>query len=128
MIGIGLRLAISGGREAVVRLVVLAAAVGLGVGLLLTAVSGINAVNAQNARHAWLWTGTTLEPAGHAPAGTDLLWWSTSADDFGGRQIVRVDVAATGPAAPVPPGIPRDPGPGQYYASPALASLLRSTP
>ena len=28
----------------------------------------------------------------------------------------------------MPPGIPRDPGPGQYYASPALAALLRSTP
>ena len=28
----------------------------------------------------------------------------------------------------MPPGIPRDPGTGQYYASPALASLLRSTP
>jgi hypothetical protein len=28
----------------------------------------------------------------------------------------------------VPPGITHDPGPGQYYASPALAALLRSTP
>ena len=42
--------------------------------------------------------------------------------------MVRVNVAATGPTSPVPPGIPRDPAPGQYYASPALASLLRSTP
>ncbi len=61
-------------------------------------------------------------------AGTDPLWWSTSGDEFGGRIIVRVDVAATGPTSPVPPGIRRDPGPGQYYASPALAGLLRSTP
>jgi hypothetical protein len=37
-------------------------------------------------------------------------------------------VAATGGSSPVPPGIPRDPGPGQYYASPALAALLRATP
>ena len=37
MIGLGLRLVITGGREAVTRLIVLAAAVGLGVGLLLTA-------------------------------------------------------------------------------------------
>ncbi len=28
----------------------------------------------------------------------------------------------------MPPGISHDPGPGQYYASPALAALLRSTP
>ena len=128
MIRLGLRLAVSGGREAVVRLVILAVAVGLGVGLLLTALSAINAVNAQNLRHAWLWTGTTQEPAGSAPAGTDPLWWSTSADNFGGKLVVRVDVAATGSTSPVPPGIPRDPAPGQYYASPALASLLRSTP
>ena len=128
MIPLGLRLTLSGGREALTRLAILAAAVGIGVGLLLTALAAINAVNAQNHRHAWLWTGTAQEPAGHAPAGTDPLWWSISGDNFGGRTVVRVDVAATGPTSPVPPGIPRDPAPGQYYASPALASLLRSTP
>ena len=37
-------------------------------------------------------------------------------------------MAATGASSPVPPGISRDPGPGQYYASPALAALLRSIP
>jgi hypothetical protein len=128
VIPLGLRLAFSGGREALTRLAILAAAVGLGVGLLLTALAAINAVNAQNLRHSWLWTGTAQEPAGHAPAGTDPLWWSISGDNFGARTVVRVDVAATGPTSPVPPGIPRDPAPGQYYASPALASLLRSTP
>ncbi len=128
MIALGLRLAVSGGREAVVRLVILAVAVGLGVGLLLTALSATNAVNAVNARYAWLWTGTASVAPGHGPAGTDPLWWSTSGDEFAGRAIVRVDVAATGPTSPAPPGIPRDPAPGQYYASPALASLLRSTP
>jgi hypothetical protein len=128
VIGLGLRLAISGGREAVVRLVILAVAIGLGVGLLLTALSVINAVNAQNARYAWLWTGNSAEPAAHGRAGTDPLWWSISGDEFGGRVVVRVDVAATGPTSPVPPGLRRDPAPGQYYASPALASLLHSTP
>ena len=128
MIGLGLRLAVSGGREAVVRLVVLALAVGLGVGLLLTAVSAENAVRTQNDRHAWLWTGSSFVPAGAAKAGTAPLWWKIGPDEFDGRQIIRVDVAATGPTSPVPPGIPHDPAPGRYYASPALASLLRSTP
>ena len=127
MISLGLRLTISGGREAVIRLVILVAAVGLGVGLLLTAVCGINAVNAQNDRHAWFWTGTSLEPAGAAkPA--DPLWWHLSGDTFGGQQIDVAEVAATGPTSPVPPGLLRDPAPGQYYASPALARLLHSTP
>jgi hypothetical protein len=128
MIRLGLRLAVSGGREALVRLVILAVAVGLGVGLLLTALSATNAVNTQNDRHAWLWTGTSHEPAGPASAGPDPLWWSISGDEFAGHLVVRADVAATGPSSPVPPGLPRDPGPGQYYASPALASLLHSAP
>jgi hypothetical protein len=47
MIPLGLRLTLHGGREAVRRLLVVAA-VGLGAGLLLAAVSGINAANTQN--------------------------------------------------------------------------------
>ena len=45
-----------------------------------------------------------------------------------GRLIGRVDVAATGPARRSRPGIAALPGPGEYYASPALATLLRTTP
>ncbi|HEX9540489.1 MAG TPA: FtsX-like permease family protein [Streptosporangiaceae bacterium] len=127
MIGLGLRLVISGGREAVTRLVVLAVAVGLGVGLLLTAVAGTNAVTTWNNSHAWLWTGTSSVPPGPA-AGIAPLWWHPSADTFAGQQIDRFDVAATGTLSPVPPGITHDPGPGQYYASPGFAALLRSTP
>ena len=127
MIGLGLRLVLSGGREAVTRLVVLVVAVGLGVGLLLTAVAGTNAVTTWNNSHAWLWTGTLAVPPGPA-AGIAPLWWHPSGDTFDGQQIDRFDVAATGASSPVPPGITHDPGPGQYYASPALAALLRSTP
>ena len=61
-------------------------------------------------------------------AGVAPLWWHPSGDTFDGQQITRFDVAATGASSPVPPGIARDPAPGQYYASPALAALLSSTP
>ena len=128
MIGFGLRLVVSGGREAVIRFLVLAAAVGLGVGLLLTAVAGTNAVNAWNDSHAWMWTGTSSVPRSQAPAGIAPLWWHPGSDTFDGQTIDRFDVAATGTSSPVPPGITHDPGPGEYYASPALAALLRSTP
>ncbi|MGH3287756.1 MAG: FtsX-like permease family protein, partial [Streptosporangiaceae bacterium] len=129
MIRLGLRLAVSGGREAIVRLVIVAAAVGLGVGLLLTVVSAVNAVNTQNDRYAWLDTGTSPSPGGAtAAAHRDPLWLLFTSDLFDGQAIYRADVAATGPASVVPPGIPRDPGPGQYYISPALAALLRSAP
>jgi FtsX-like permease family protein len=127
MIGLGLRLAVSGGREAITRLVILAVAVGLGTGLLLTAVAATNAVNAWNGRHAWFYTGTAWVPRAPA-AGVAPLWWDPGSDIFDGRQINRFDVAATGASSPVLPGIPRDPAPGQYYASPALAALLRANP
>ena len=58
MIRLGLRLAVSGGREALTRLVILAAAVGIGAGLLLSVISAVNAVGVQNDRYAWLDTGT----------------------------------------------------------------------
>jgi hypothetical protein len=127
VIPLGLRLVISGGREAIIRLLVLAAAVGLGVGLLLTAVAATNAVSTWNSRHAWWYTGTAYVPSGPT-AGIAPLWWHPSGDTFDGQQINRFDVAATGASSPAPPGIPHDPAPGQYYASPALAALLRSTP
>ena len=147
MIRLGLRLAVSGGREAVVRLVIVAAAVGIGVGLLLTVIAAVNAVGVQNDRYAWLDTGTPAASApvqgvvgvvgqqGRAASGgattatsRDPLWLLFTTDLFDGQTIYRADVAATGPASPVPPGIPRDPGPGQYYISPALSALLRSAP
>jgi hypothetical protein len=128
VIPLGLRLVISGGREAVTRLVVLAVAVGLGVGLLLTVVAATNAVSTWNNRHAWFVTGTAYVSPGPATAGIAPLWWHPTGDTFDGRDIYRFDVAATGTSSPVPPGITRDPGPGQYYASPALVALLRSTP
>lgn len=133
MIRFGVRLAVAGGRDAVARLVTIAAAVALGVGLLLTTLAGINAVNNQNTRYAWLNSGTVAVAdragsAGHAPPGTDPMWWLANYDYFDGHTIGRIDVAATGPDSPVPPGIPRLPGPGEFYASPALERLLATTP
>ncbi len=96
VIRLGLRLTVSGGREAATRLVVLAAAVGIGVGLLLTAVSAVNAVGAQNDRYAWLDTGAKnlLQtsprgrpgvPAAPAAAGSaasrDPLWGLVTTDE-----------------------------------------------
>ena len=120
-----------GGREAAIRLVVTAAAVALGVSLLLVALAGINAVNAQNGRYAWLGSGAAFAPRPQArPARRrphDPMWWLLSADTFDGQLIGRVDVAATGPLRRSRRAIPRLPGPGQYYASPALTRLLRTT-
>ena len=137
MIRLGLRLTLGGGKEAAVRLAVTTAAVALGVGLLLAALAGMNAINAQNARIAWLNTGSfagnrpglrTTPPADETRSTGDPLWWLFSTDYFGSQTIDRVDLAATGPHSPVPPGIAHLPGPGQFYASPALSHLLHTTP
>ncbi|MYS22181.1 FtsX-like permease family protein [Streptomyces sp. DvalAA-14] len=145
MIRLGVRLTLSGGKDAIARLVIVAAAVALGVGLLLGVLAALNATGTQDARNAWLNTGTAgaagptgparvsgsageSHPAAGDGAAVDPLWWMLRADSFDGKVIGRVDLAATGPRSPVPPGIPRLPGPGEFYASPALIALLDSTP
>ncbi|HEY1626775.1 MAG TPA: FtsX-like permease family protein [Streptosporangiaceae bacterium] len=122
MIRLGLRLTLNGGREALIRLIILVVSVGLGTGLLLISVSGINAVNHQNGRYAW------LESSASSRGQAAPEWWLVTADYYQGQVIARVDVAATGTTSPVPPGLPRVPAAGQYYASPALAALLRTLP
>ncbi|RAO07093.1 FtsX-like permease family protein [Micromonospora noduli] len=117
MIRFGLRLAVAGGREALTRLIVIAAAVAVGSGLLLTTLAGVNAVNSQLTRYASMYPNASTGDA-------DPLWWSTRQDYFHGEQIIRIDVAATGSTAPTPVGIPTTPGPGEYYASPAFRELL----
>jgi FtsX-like permease family protein len=129
VIRLGLRFALAGGREAITRLALIAVAVAVGVGLLLATLAGLNAVNTQNARYAWLETGYA---GSNAPAAqqtsADPLWWQLRADYYQGKKIGRIDLAATGPRSPIPPGIAQLPAPGELYASPALAKLLRRTP
>ncbi|MFD7640501.1 FtsX-like permease family protein [Kitasatospora sp. NPDC059795] len=143
MIRLGLRLAVSGGREAIVRLAITAGAVAIGVGLLFTTLAAINGVHAQNGRNAWLNTSFVnrlpadreAAGAGNAAAGqpgaagaVDPMWWSTRRDTVLGRELGRVDVATTGPRAAVPPGVARMPAAGEYYLSPALARLVDEMP
>ncbi|MFD0741097.1 FtsX-like permease family protein [Phytohabitans flavus] len=125
MIRFGLRLALATGREAIVRLVIISAAMAVGVGLLLATIAGIHAVGSQNQRYAWLNSGLVGETAG--PKAADPMWWLLRDDYTRGARMARLDVASTGPDAPVPPGIPRLPGPGEFYASPALSERLRTT-
>ena len=125
MIRLGLRLTLGSGREALLRVLVTAAAVALGVGLLLAALAGINGLHAQSDRGAWLNSAVQPTPPTSPASG---LWWEPSTDSFGSQLIDQIDVAAAGPGAPIPPGMSRLPGPGQYFASPELVSLLRSQP
>ncbi|MFK0105711.1 FtsX-like permease family protein [Streptomyces sp. NPDC091217] len=125
MIAFALRLAVSGGREAVARLVMIAAAVAVGVALLLSAFASMNAVERSSQRQLWLDTGAASRTE---RASVASLWWRPHRDYYDGSSLTEVDVAATGPDSPVPPGLAHLPAPGEYYASPALARLIRDTP
>ncbi|GAA0659970.1 ABC transporter permease [Kitasatospora atroaurantiaca] len=125
MIRFALRLTLSGGKEALARLVIIAAAVAIGVGLLLSTLASINAVDRTNSRQLWLNSGSVTNTA---TAPVDPMLWRYHRDYFDGREITSVDVAPTGPTAPIPPGLAKLPAPDEYYASPALAKLIRSTP
>ena len=124
MILFGLKLIVTGGREAVTRLLVITAAVAVGVALLLAVLAEFHAFQTGSSRPCWECT-NLAELSGPQDHG---LAANYSVDFYQGQSIERLDVAALGPGAPVPPGISRLPGPGQYYASPALAHLLATVP
>jgi ABC-type antimicrobial peptide transport system permease subunit len=124
---LGLRLALQSGREAVVRLVVTAAAIAIGVALMLAVLADFNAFKETNNRPSWESTAGSVVTRNYG-ADRHAELWNYSNDIYQGQTIERLDVAALGPGAPVPPGITRLPASGQYYASPALAALIRSVP
>ncbi|WP_051450169.1 FtsX-like permease family protein [Actinospica robiniae] len=123
---LGLRLTLDAGREALVRLVVVAAAVAVGVTVLLCVAADFHAYSTTTGRACWECT-TGTSPSKVSPDGSAELW-NYSTDDYQGRTIERLDVAVLGAGAPVLPGLTRMPSAGQYYASPAMRRLLDSVP
>lgn len=127
MIRLGTRIALAGGAEALTRLVATALGLALGVGLLLYAAAAFPALHAHDVRAGWYATSAYNRQPAQDEATTDPLLWRLVADRFQDHDLIRVDVAAEGPRAPLPPGLTRLPGPGQLAVSPALARLLRTT-
>ena len=125
MFRLGLQLTLRSGREALVRLLITAAAVAMGVALLLGVLAEFHAYQVNANKQCWSCTQGAAVPS-TLPSHGDL--WNNSVDFYQGQTISRLDVAALGPNAPVPPGITHLPPAGDYYASPALAALLRTVP
>jgi hypothetical protein len=122
---LGLQLTLRSGREAFVRLLITAAAVALGVVLLLGVLAEFHAYESNAYQQCWSCTTGNSVPSA-LPDHGEL--WNNSVDFYQGQTLSRLDVAALGPHAPVPPGITKLPAPGTYYASPALEALLRTVP
>jgi hypothetical protein len=118
---LGVRLAIGGGRTSktgVVRLVLSTIGIGVAVAVLLIAASAGPMFNARSARDAAQYP--THEPV----AGVDPLYTELTTSEFRGRPIGGTYLRASGPNAPLPPGVSRLPGDGEILLSPALADLL----
>jgi hypothetical protein len=125
MFRLSAHLAVSGSRESRTRLIVTAVAVAIGAAILLAVLADFHAFQVTSNRP--FWEGTTVSSAATRSADRTELW-NYSNDIYQGRTIERLDVAVLGRHAPVLPGLSRMPGPGQYYASPAMAALLRAAP
>ena len=126
MIRLGLRLSLNGGKEAMVRVFVTAAAVALGVGLLLACPGRWQ----RSERSDRPWCVARLGGAGV----TDRRRHRTGC---GGCRASISSAARRSIASTLPPpdrtlrsrrGLPTYPGPGEYYASPALTTLIASQP
>jgi hypothetical protein len=128
MFRLGLRLILRTGKESLTRLVLIAAAVAMGVVLLLVVLADFQGFQTANSKQCWECTsGAPLVSGEYKPA-ADAELWNYTEDFFEAQPIKKLEVAALRPHAPVVPGIARLPRAGSYYASPALARLLRSVP
>lgn len=109
-----------GGRSALLSTGLTALAVAVATLLLQFAVAGNFAFDERADRTAW------RDPAAASGSGAAII--ATAADHFGGDSVNRVDLAALGTDAPVPPGMDAFPAPGEVWLSPAAADLLEGVP
>lgn len=91
-------------------------------GLLLLCLGLLHALDGRADRAAW----TDLSLATQAPISSETVpgvtYITVGTDYFSGNPIEFVQLASTGGDAPVPPGIPELPGPGEVLVSPALSA------
>ncbi|XVV03496.1 FtsX-like permease family protein [Actinosynnema sp. CA-248983] len=117
---LGVRLAMGGGRTSWVRLALTGAGIGIGVAVLLTSTSVPSVLQSREERQA-----ASQAVLGDAE-GRDVLYEQRWMTDFRGQGIDGRFVTASGPNAPLPPGLSKVPGDGEVVVSPALAKLLDS--
>ncbi|BEL06808.1 ABC transporter permease [Actinoplanes sichuanensis] len=116
---LGVRLSVAGGRSGWLRLALIAAGVGLGVGMLLVLAATPTAVAAREERRDDRASGAAAESAGPATL-LVLAVESRFREEAVRGRILRPD----GDRPPVPPGLDRVPAAGEMFVSPALAGLI----
>lgn len=121
-LGLGIRFAVSGGREGWIRTLLTALGVGLGVALLLGAASVPTLLNQRDVRADARQMGVGTEGQLERSDRTMLMVDASSSfrDDSVGGYLVRPE----GQHPPLPPGIDKLPGPGEMVVSPELRKAL----
>ncbi|WP_369216189.1 FtsX-like permease family protein [Streptomyces flavofungini] len=124
-LGLGMRLAVSGGREGWIRTLLTALGVGLGVAMLLGAASVPTLLREHNVRGdaRQLGVGTTdrIKPGERTMLAVD------ASTEYRNHTVGGYVLRPEGARPPLPPGVDRVPGPGEMVVSPALKDLLESS-
>ncbi len=121
---LGARMALAGGASGWVRAGLTALGVGVGVALLLVAISVPSAMAARDAREAAR-EDSAVSPSALGPSDTTILVGRADTR-FHGQSIRGRLLRPDGTRPPVPPGLAAIPRPGEMVVSPALARLLAS--
>ncbi|MDQ0833145.1 hypothetical protein QF032_004989 [Streptomyces achromogenes] len=121
-LGLGIRFALSGGREGWIRAVLTAVGVGLGVAVLLltTAVPNVISVRHERAEARLDWAFIDPPPA----RADDTLLIAQVDTTFRDKDVRGRLVEPEGPRAPLPPGVSAFPAKDDMVVSPALKKLL----
>lgn len=124
---LGARLAVTGGRESWVRLLLTGVGVGLGVALLLLTTAIPNALSARDDRErARGDLGYTQATETHGDAATRALLIAETSTTYRDHDIRGRLLRSDGPRPPLPPGVSDFPAPGEMVVSPSLKGLLES--
>jgi FtsX-like permease family protein len=117
---VGVRLAVGGGRTAIVRLVLSALGIAIATTVLLvaTCVGTMSENRTQRAMSDF----TQADPI----AGVSPTYLTRRYSEFHGESVRITYAWGSGPDSPKPDTLPALPKPGEMYVSPALADLLRS--
>jgi hypothetical protein len=118
----GARLTLAGGRSGLVRTLITAFGVGLGVAALLLAASLPTIRAEQEARER------AREPVvTEGPPSAEAVLVGSLETEFQGMEILGQLLQAEGDRPSLPPGLSRFPAPGEVYVTPELAELLATS-